>query len=117
MRKEMQLRERGQLIRKLGQLREMLPGSFVESELKCGKANCRCAEGKRLHSHFVLSVLVDGKPRTFHIPAGMVQEVRRQVAMHKEFQQAEARICKINLTMFLEEKEKQKRSKGGPRHS
>ena len=64
-----ELEARGRLIRSLGALREMLPGSFVERKRACGRPNCHCADGKNLHSQFQISVLVEGKPKTFHIPA------------------------------------------------
>ena len=67
---------RGRLIRSLGSLREMLPGSFVERKRACGRPNCHCADGKNLHSQFQISVLVDGKPKAFHIPADWADEVR-----------------------------------------
>src|ERR1035437_1094740 len=74
---------RGRLIRSLGTLREMLPGSFVERPRKCGKPNCRCADGKQLHSEFQVSVLLEGKLKTFHIPAELAEEARSKVEMHK----------------------------------
>src|SRR5437868_9004710 len=64
---------RGRLIRSLGSLREMLPGSFVERKRACGHPNCHCADGKNLHSQFQISVLVDGKPKALNIPAEHVQ--------------------------------------------
>jgi hypothetical protein len=67
---------RGRLIRRLGALREMLPGSFVERRRKCGKPSCHCADGKQLHSAFQISVLRDGKLQTFHIPAELAEEAR-----------------------------------------
>lgn len=96
---------RGRLIRSLGALREMLPGSFVERRRKCGKPNCRCADGKSLHLEFQLSLLLEGKLKTVHIPAKLVEEARRKVEMHKRFQQAAATICRINLRRFLRRKE------------
>jgi hypothetical protein len=101
---------RGRLIRSLGALREMLPGSFVERHRKCGKPNCRCADGKQLHSEFQVSVLLGGKLKTFHIPAELAEEARRKVEMHKRFQAAAATIGHINLRRFLQRKgEKEKR--------
>lgn len=97
---------RGRLIRRLGALREMLPGSFVERSRKCGKPTCRCAEGKQLHPQFVLSVLVDGKPRAFHIPAELADEVRSKVELRKRFDEAAAQIAQINLRRFLRRKER-----------
>lgn len=102
---------RGRLIRALGALREMLPGSFVERRRKCGKPTCHCADGKRLHTVFQISVLLDGKLKTFHIPAELAEEVRTKVELHRRFQEAATTICQINLRHFLQRKgEKEKKS-------
>ena len=101
------LQSRGRLIRSLGALREMLPGSFVERKRVCGRPNCHCADGKILHSQFQISVLVEGKPKTFNIPAKLVEQVRRRVEMRRRFDAAAATICGINLKRFLQEKENQ----------
>jgi len=92
---------RGKLIRSLGTLREMLPGSLVEHQRKCGKANCRCADGKQLHSELQISVLIEGQRKTFHVPAELAAEARDRVEKHKRFQKAAATICQINLHRFL----------------
>ena len=99
------LQSRGRLIRSLGSLREMLPGSFVERKRACGRPNCHCADGKNLHSQFQISVLVEGQPRTFNIPAKLVEQVRQKVEMRRRFDAAAATICGINLRRFLQEKE------------
>jgi hypothetical protein len=101
------LQARGDLIRSLGTLREMLPGSFVERKRSCGRPNCHCADGKSLHSQFQISVLVEGKPRTFSIPAELIDQVRRKIEMRHRFDAAAASICGINLKRFLQEKENQ----------
>ena len=97
---------RGRLIRRLGALREMLPGSFVERAHKCGRSNCRCADGKQLHTSFQLSVLIQGKPKTFHVPAALAQEVRSKVELRKRFDETAAQIAGLNLRRFLRGKEK-----------
>ncbi len=97
---------RGRLIRGLGSLREMLPGSFVERSRKCGKPNCRCADGKQLHREFLLSVLWEGKPQTFHLPAESAGEVRAKVEMRKRFEESADKIAHLNLRRFLRQKEK-----------
>ena len=96
---------RGKLIRGLGSLREMLPGSFVERKRACGQPNCHCADGKNLHSQFQISVLVDGKPKALHIPAELAEKVREKVEMRRRFEDAAATICRLNLKRFLKEKE------------
>jgi hypothetical protein len=83
----------------------MLPGSFVQRTRKCGKPNCRCAHGERLHAEFLLSVLLDGKPRTIHVPLEMAEAVRSQVEQRKRFEQTAAQVARLNLRRFLRRRE------------
>jgi hypothetical protein len=96
---------RGRLIRSLGSLREMLPGSFVERKRSCGRPTCRCADGKNLHSQFQISVLVDGKPKALNIPAELAEQVRQKIEMRRRFDSAATTICHLNLKRFLKQKE------------
>lgn len=100
-----ELETRGRLIRSLGALRDMLPGSFVERKRACGRPNCHCADGQNLHVQYQISVLVEGKPKVFHIPAKMVEQVRQQIVLRHRFDAAAATICGINLRRFLKQKE------------
>jgi hypothetical protein len=93
-------------MRSLGLLREMLPGSFVERKRTCGRANCHCADGKSLHTQYQISVLVDGQPKTFNIPASLVQQVREKIELRRRFEAAAATVCDINLRRLLKEKGK-----------
>jgi len=104
---EPDLELRGKLVRSLGALREMLPGSFVERKRSCGRPNCHCADGKQLHSQYQISVLIDGKPKTLNIPAELVDKVREKIEMRHRFDAAAATICGVNLKRFLQEKEKE----------
>src|SRR6266481_4559135 len=97
---------RGRLIRSLGSLREMLPGSFVERTRACGRPNCRCADGNHLHSQYQISVLMDGKPKALNIPAELAEKVRQKIEMRRRFDAAAATICGVNLKRFLKEKKK-----------
>jgi hypothetical protein len=96
---------RGRLIRSLGALRDMLPGSFVERKRACGRPNCHCADGQNLHTQYQLSVLIEGQPKAFNVPARLVEQVRKQVETRARFDAAAASICRINLKRFLKEKE------------
>ncbi len=108
-----QLQTRGRLVRSLSALREMLPGSFVERRRRCGKPDCRCANGEYLHPQFQVSLLVGGKPRTFNISAELAEEVRRRVEMHKRFRRTEDAICQINLRRFLRREQQKKETTEG----
>ena len=103
--REPDLELRGKLVRGLGSLREMLPGSFVERKRACGRPNCHCADGKTLHSQYQISVLIGGKPEAVHIPAALAAKVREKIEMRRRFDATAAIICGINLKRFLKEKE------------
>jgi hypothetical protein len=96
---------RGRLIRSLGSLREMLPGSFVEHKRSCGQPTCHCADGKRLHVQYQISMLIDGKSKTINVPARLVEQVRQQIEMRHRFDNAAATICGVNLKRYLKQKE------------
>ena len=99
---------RGKLVRSLGLFREMLPGSFVERQRACGQPTCHCADGKRLHPQYQISLLVDGKPKTLNVPAQWVDRVREKIEMRRRFEAAAATICSVNLKRFLKEKLREK---------
>ena len=108
---EPDLELRGKLVRSLGLFREMLPGSFVERQRACGQPTCHCADGKRLHRQYQISLLVDGKPKTFNIPAQWAETVREKIEMRRRFETAAATICSVNLKRFLQEKLREKKKK------
>jgi hypothetical protein len=99
-----ELQLRGRLVRSLGALREMLPGSFVERHRPCAKPNCRCADGKWLHPQYQLSVLAEGELKTYNLPASQAEEIRRRVDPHRRFQKAAAMITGLNLRRWLRER-------------
>ncbi|HUY12011.1 MAG TPA: DUF6788 family protein [Terriglobia bacterium] len=106
-----ELEVRGRLVRSLGALREMLPGSFVERRRACGKPNCCCADGEHLHAQYQLSVLWEGKLTTYHVPAEEAEEVRRRVDLDRGFQKAAAMIGTLNLRRWSGEKKQKERAR------
>lgn len=105
-----ELQLRGRLVRSLGALREMLPGSFVQRQRACGRPNCRCADGRQLHTQYQLSVLSEGMLKTYHVPTAQAEEVRRRVELHRRFEKVAGAISALNLRRWLQErKEKQEK--------
>jgi gluconate kinase len=102
---------RGKLVRSLGLFREMLPGSFVERQRACGQPTCHCADGKRLHRQYQISLMVDGKSKTLNIPTRWVEAVREKIEMRQRCEAAAAIICSVNLKRFLQEKLHEKKKK------
>src|SRR5260370_33875038 len=98
---EPDLELRGKLVRSLGLFREMLPGSFVERQRARGRPTCHCADGKRLHVQYQISLLVDGKPKTLNVPAQWGARGRENIEMRRRFEAASATISIVNLQRFL----------------
>jgi len=51
-------------------------GSVVTHRRRCGKPNCRCADGETLHEATVLSYSERGRTRFVMLPAAEVPAVR-----------------------------------------
>ena len=57
-------------------LPRLVRGSVVTHRRRCGKPNCRCAEGEALHENTVLSYSEGGRSRLLTLPADQVAAVR-----------------------------------------
>jgi len=67
----------------------MLRGTVITHRRRCGKPNCRCANGEELHSSVVLSYSVKNKTRFVMLKADEVAEVR---AATRRFKAAKAKL-------------------------
>ncbi len=61
----------------------MVRGSVVVHRRRCGKTNCRCADGESLHEAVVLSYSEGGRTRFVMLPAGEVAAVRAAVERYR----------------------------------
>jgi len=80
---------------------------FCRTQTRLRPPTCHCADGKRLHSQYQISVLIDGKPKALNIPAELVEKVRAKIDMRHRFDAAAATICSVNLKRFLKEKKEE----------
>jgi hypothetical protein len=76
-------------VAKRTKLPRVVRGSVVVHRRKCGKPNCRCADGTALHEATVLSYSQAGKTRFVMLPADQVGAVREATA---RYQAAKARL-------------------------
>lgn len=63
------------------QIPRMIRGSVVVQRRRCGKANCRCADGEHLHEAKVLSYSEAGRSRTLMLDPADVAAVRAAVGV------------------------------------
>ena len=94
-----QFRASGRLLRLMTHQAELLPGSFYLLRRKCGKASCRCAQG-RLHATWVLTRSEAGQHKLYAIPAPERARVRKLAAAWKRSQKARAKLLKLNAQLL-----------------
>jgi hypothetical protein len=61
-------------------------GSVVTHRRRCGKPNCRCADGEAVHEATVLSYCERGRTRFVMLPAAEVARVRAAVERYRAAQ-------------------------------
>lgn len=61
----------------------IIRGSVVEHRRRCGKQNCRCADGESLHETTVLSYSEAGKTRFVMLPPTEIRVVRAAVNRYR----------------------------------
>ena len=61
----------------------MLRGSLVVQRRRCGKPNCRCAQGVNLHETPALSYSQNGRTRTVVLPASEVAAVQAAIDRYR----------------------------------
>lgn len=68
---------------------KILRGTVLTHRRRCGKPNCRCAEGEELHESVVLSYSVASRTKFVMLREGEVEAVR---AATERFRAAKARL-------------------------
>lgn len=71
-------RRKDSLVRQISTIGPVFRGSVAEVHLTCGKANCRCQEGRK-HRAFYASYRLARTPKVVHVPkrwAGEAQKLR-----------------------------------------
>lgn len=68
-------------------LPRLVRGSVVTHRRRCGKPNCRCADGEALHESTVLSYSEGGRSRLLRLPTDQVAAVRASTKRYRERRQ------------------------------
>ena len=91
-----------------------LPGSLSLTHRRCGKPNCRCADGEG-HPIWSLTFMVKGEKRVERIPNEWVDQVRPLVEQGREFKDAVGEVFAANaqLLALWRKQGTKKRSKKG----
>jgi hypothetical protein len=79
---------------------EGLPGSLAQSRGHCGSAGCHCQQGEG-HLSWTLTFMVDGKKRVEHIPAELLDVVRRRVEEGNAYKSKVAELMALNAQLLI----------------
>jgi hypothetical protein len=71
----------------------LLPGSLYTLRRRCGKANCRCAQGEP-HASTVLSYRGQGRPQNITLPAEQLPAVQKLTDDYRQFRQARTQLLR-----------------------
>jgi len=77
----------------------LLPGSLYILRRRCGKPNCRCAEGE-LHASTVLSYRGRGRPQNITPPPEKLAEVRKLADAYRQFRKARTRLLRLQRQLL-----------------
>lgn len=65
----------------------MVRGTVVTHRRRCGKANCRCADGEDLHEQVILTWSKQSRARSVTLPAELIAPVRAATARYRRARQ------------------------------
>ncbi len=89
---------------------DLLPGSLSMSQVRCGKATCRCVDDER-HRSWSLTFMVNGKKKVEHIPLEAVEDVQKRVQAGREFQDAVREVLTANAQLLVLSRRQRQRLK------
>jgi hypothetical protein len=91
---------RRRLVARLGDAEQLLAGSLVEQTRRCGKPDCRCAQGEGHGPYAYFAPKTGGRGRLRYVPAALVEVVRRYLHTGGEVEAVVAEISAINAELL-----------------
>lgn len=95
-------------IAKLGQCKQFIVGSFVESKRRCGHKTCACNNGGAMHDAHIITKRENGKTKTIYIPVDMVKEVAGWADEYKKVKELIREIDELSEKVIVAAKERKK---------
>ncbi len=94
-------RRRAALLRRLPSLKAVLRGSLIERYKRCGKPNCKCADGSGHGPKYYLSVSLPAtRPTMEYVPLGYHDEVVELLDNYQQAHRILLEVCSINLELL-----------------
>ncbi len=94
------LTRRHRLAARLGDVEQVLAGSLVEQTRRCGKPECRCADGDPHGPYAYFAPRPAGRGRARYVPAALVAAVRARLRRSEQVQAVLGEISAINAELL-----------------
>ena len=109
-------RRRSLLARRLGRRGELMRGSLAELYVRCGRKDCRCAQGEKHGPYLYVSVFQGRRTKSVYVPRHLEGEVRRWVENARAVQRDTVEITGLNVELLRQVREgdgKRRRRRAG----
>ena len=94
------LARRRTLAGRIGDVEQVLAGSLVEQARRCGRAECRCADGQPHGPYAYFAPRTRGRGRLRYVPSGLVETVRGHLRRGEQVEAVLAEISAINAELL-----------------
>lgn len=84
----------------LPSLEEVLRGSFLQREIRCGKPTCRCAKGAGHPILYVSVTFAGGRTQQVTVPSNLARTVRLWIRNYRRWWQAIEAVSAINRRLL-----------------
>jgi len=91
---------RGQLLRRLVALPNLMRGNVYEKPRKCGRASCHCATGGPKHTTLQLTVFLRGRTHTRYVRRGERSQVEALVDNYRVLMEIVDELTAVNLELL-----------------
>jgi hypothetical protein len=96
-----QLRARRRaLAARLGDVQQVLAGTLTEQSRRCGRPECRCADGEPHGPYAYFTPRPAGRGRARYVPAALAGAVRRCLQRGAEVETVLAEISAVNAELL-----------------
>ena len=93
-------RRRSLLARRLGRRGELMRGSLARLYVRCGRKDCRCAQGERHGPYLYVSVFQGRRTKSVYVPRHLEGEVLRWVENARGVHEDVVEITRLNAELL-----------------
>lgn len=98
------------IIEEILSCKDMLQGSIVRLNARCGKKGCKCERGEYHGVSHYLSYKESKRTQMVYIPKELVPEIEKRIEAFKRYWELGLKLSKVNLKELKKEKKGRKRS-------